>query len=201
MVQDYPRCGLKKTIWNFTIWPLARWTMISTKPSSTVYFVLHDLLWAELSDSSFFFCLFQLRCRFWDLAEKYGYSRDDERSHSLTTQSSNIASDSKSVVEVRPKKISKEQRTIVPSSRRNQTDEERHMGLSFKDLQKIFETLDTNKDGSITQGEFIKGLKKHKDIAKMLGDDWQFIVLHNHNGINKFLLLNYRTAFWLPSRP
>ena len=82
-----------------------------------------------------------------------------------------MASDSKSVVEVRPKKISKEQRTIVPSSRRNQTDEERHMGLSFKDLQKIFETLDTNKDGSITQGEFIKGLKKHKDIAKMLGDD------------------------------
>ena len=41
--------------------------------------------------------------------------------------------------------------------------------LSFADIQKIFSTLDKNGDGSITNAEFIVGLKKHPWLADMMG--------------------------------
>jgi hypothetical protein len=49
---------------------------------------------------------------------------------------------------------------VKPASRRK---------LSFADIQKIFSTLDKNGDGSITNAEFIVGLKKHPWLARAFG--------------------------------
>lgn len=42
-------------------------------------------------------------------------------------------------------------------------------GLSYEEIKRVFVTLDTNNDGSITHAEFILGLKKNPWVAELLG--------------------------------
>jgi hypothetical protein len=41
--------------------------------------------------------------------------------------------------------------------------------LSYEEIKRVFVTLDTNNDGSITHAEFILGLKKNPWVAELLG--------------------------------
>ena len=41
--------------------------------------------------------------------------------------------------------------------------------LSYEEIKRVFATLDTNNDGSITNAEFILGLKKNPWVAELLG--------------------------------
>jgi hypothetical protein len=47
--------------------------------------------------------------------------------------------------------------------------QQKHLGMKFEELRKIFKTLDVNNDHSITHREFIRGLKNHPLIAAKLG--------------------------------
>ena len=57
---------------------------------------------------------------------------------------------------------------------RNEASSDSHLGMTFHELRRIFDTLDVNKDGSITYSEFIAGIKRHKHIAARLGENISF---------------------------
>ncbi len=121
-------------------------------------------------------------CRFSELAGKYGFTKDGESIQSFTTVSSKAIVDHDGadlVVSRHAEPARKERLRIKADEPRIQVIEERHLGLTFGDLKKIFKTLDINGDGSITHAEFIRGLKKHKTIARKLGIFFGFPNLFN----------------------
>ena len=116
--------------------------------------------------------LFFRFCRFSELAGKYGFTKDGESIQSFTTVSSKaiMGPEGTDQVVFRHEETGRKERLrIREDEEKIQVIEEMHLGLTFGDLKKIFKTLDINKDGSITHAEFIRGLKKHKTIARKLG--------------------------------
>ena len=119
------------------------------------------------------------RGRFVELAAKYGYTKDGEPIDSVAGDPAYAGASLRRGGDGRDRGGGPQDARAGAGGGRFEmlgtTDaaavrEERHMGLTFRDLEGIFAALDINEDGSITHAEFVRGLRRDQGIAKKLGE-------------------------------